>query len=238
MMCRKIIHHGESDVMDVNQVSTQTPSQTSSPGSVAGSTSKEGKDTFLKLLVAQLEHQDPLSPMEHSDFTAQLAQFSSLEQMEAINANLNSLVAAQNAVNGIQAAELIGKQVTAQGNTTQVRGGSASPLQYSLANHSAKVTIRVFDQNGQVVQTIDRVNQPAGQQSISWQGTGVDQGTLPDGNYRFEVVAIDDAGNPVQVDTLMQGRVEEVEFDSNQAYLLVGGTPVELSTVVSVKDQL
>jgi flagellar basal-body rod modification protein FlgD len=224
--------------MDINQVSTQQtpPPEASFPGSAAGSTAEAGRDTFLKLLIAQLEHQDPLSPMENMDFTAQLAQFSSLEQMEAINANLTSLVSAQTAVNGMQAADLIGKEVAGQGNTTQVRQGTASPLQYSLSNNSAKVTIRVFDQNGQLVQTIDRVNQPAGQQTVPWQGTGVDQGTLPDGNYRFEVVAEDEAGNPLQVDTFMQGRVEGVLFDANQTYLLVGGNRMELSTVVSVKD--
>jgi flagellar basal-body rod modification protein FlgD len=224
--------------MDVNHVSKQAQPVASSPlGGMGGQAAEAGKNTFLQLLVAQLEHQDPLSPMENAEFTSQLAQFSSLEQMEAMNANLTSLVAAQEAMNGVQAAALIGKDITAQGNTTQVHQGTASPLQYSLAANSAKVTINIFNQTGQLVQTIEAGNQGAGEQIVPWQGNGAEQLSLPDGVYHFEVAAADGSGNPVAVDTFMQGRVDGVEYDANQAYLLVGDNRVKLNQVVSVHDQ-
>jgi flagellar basal-body rod modification protein FlgD len=223
--------------MDVNPTSNQVQSVASSSlGSIGDSTAAEGKDTFLRLLVAQLEHQDPLSPMENAEFTAQLAQFSSLEQMEAMNASLGSLVAAQEAMNSVQAAGLIGKEITAQSNTTQVHQGTASPLRYSLAANSAKATIRIFDQTGQFVQSLEVVNQSAGEQLVPWQSTGTEQSSLPDGVYHFEVTAQDTAGNPVAVETFMQGRVDGVEYEANQAYLLVEGNRIKLDKVISVHD--
>src|SRR5918911_151771 len=93
---------------------------TASPGAAQGPTKESPKETFMKLLVAQLEHQNPLSPMDNMQFTQQLAQFTSLEQLQSMNANLSALMNAQTTTNGLQAAALIGKQVQAQANTTHV----------------------------------------------------------------------------------------------------------------------
>src|SRR5919109_3622179 len=108
-----------------------------SPGAAQGTTKESPKETFMKLLVAQLEHQNPLSPMDNMQFTQQLAQFTSLEQLQSMNANLSALMTAQTTTNGLQAATLIGKQIQAQANTTQVtKQGAATPLQYRLAADS------------------------------------------------------------------------------------------------------
>src|SRR5215468_11326488 len=120
-----------------------------SPGAAKGITKENPKETFMKLLVAQLEHQNPLSPMDNTQFTQQLAQFTSLEQLQAMNANLSALMSAQTTTNGLQASTLIGKEVRAQGNTTHVqKSGEATPLQYTLAADSAKVQIDVQDKTG------------------------------------------------------------------------------------------
>src|SRR5262245_37789594 len=104
---------------------------TASPGAAQGTAKESSKETFMKLLVAQLEHQNPLSPMDNMQFTQQLAQFTSLEQLQSMNANLSALMKAQTTTNGLQAVTLIGKQVQAQANTTQVsKQGAATPFQY------------------------------------------------------------------------------------------------------------
>src|SRR5262245_38511057 len=118
-----------------------------SPGTAQGTTKESPKETFMKLLVAQLEHQNPMSPMDNTQFTQQLAQFTSLEQLQSINANLSTLMNAQMTTNGLQAAALIGKQVQAQADTTHVpKQGGATPFQYTLAADSASVQINVLDQ--------------------------------------------------------------------------------------------
>ena len=106
--------------------------------------------------------------MDNTQFTQQLAQFTSLEQLQSMNANLSALMNTQMTTNGLQAATLIGKQVQAQANTTQVpKQGKATPFQYTLAADSASVQIDVLDKAGNTVRTITARNQKAGPQTLS-----------------------------------------------------------------------
>jgi len=230
--------------MSVSSVAGEVLSKPSSsapttayPG-VAQSTTKENpKETFMKLLVAQLEHQNPLSPMDNTQFTQQLAQFTSLEQLQSMNANLSALMHAQTTTNGLQAATLIGKQVQAQANTTHVpTQGEATPFQYTLAADSPSVQIDVLDQAGNTTRTINARNQKAGPQTLTWDGKDAAGKPLPVGDYHFQVAATDKAGKPVTVEESLQGTVEGVTYDGNQPYLIVGGNRVELSALTNIKQ--
>jgi flagellar basal-body rod modification protein FlgD len=210
---------------------------TASPGAAKGITKESPKETFMKLLVAQLEHQNPLSPMDNNQFTQQLAQFTSLEQLQSMNANLSALMQAQTTTNGLQAATLIGKQVQAQANTTHVpKQGEATPFQYTLAAASAKVQIDVLDQAGNTTRTINARDQKAGPQTLTWDGKDAVGKPLPAGNYHFQVTATDKAGKPVAVEQSLQGIVEGVTYDGNHPYLIVGGNRVELSALTNIKQ--
>lgn len=222
--------------MEVNAVPLQPASP--APGSTSPETAPDvvGKDAFLQLLVAQLEHQDPLSPMDNTEFTAQLAQFSALEQMTAINTGVQSLLASQDVASKLQATGFIGKEIQADGSSTHVRQGGASPLTYTLAEASVNTVITITNDAGQTVRTITAVNQSAGAQEIPWQGQDDLGNPLPEGTYRFTVTATDRAGAQVEVNTFLRGIVEGVEFDGNNALLMVGGNPVDLASVVSVQE--
>lgn len=228
--------------MDVRSVSGQQSSPApSTVGKTTAITAESGRDTFLRLLVAQLEHQDPLSPMENADFTAQLAQFSTLEQIEKMNTHLSSLVQAQEALNrmqtNMQAASLIGKEVKVQGNTMHVQEGKASPVSYSLAAYSPKVTIQIVNESGSIIQTLEELNKGAGEHAVP-QHSGADSlSRLPDGKYTVVVTARDGAGQPVSAQTLIQGRVDGVEYKDNRPYFLIGGNKLEFDAVVSVQAQ-
>jgi len=87
-----------------------------------------GKDDFLKMMIAQLQHQDPLNPLDGTDFTAQLAQFSSLEQLSNMNTQLETLGLYQSSLNNAQSISLIGKEVTARGNIVKVDGAASADL--------------------------------------------------------------------------------------------------------------
>jgi flagellar basal-body rod modification protein FlgD len=211
-----------------------TPAST---GAAQGTTKESPKETFMKLLVAQLEHQNPLSPMDNTQFTQQLAQFTSLEQLQSMNANLSALMNAQTTTNGLQAATLIGKQVQAQANTTQVsKQGKATPFQYKLVADSANVQINVLDQAGNTTRTINTRNQKAGPQTLTWDGKDAAGKPLPAGDYHFQVTATDKAGKPVAVEESLQGIVEGVTYDGNRPYLVVGGNRVELSALTNIKQ--
>jgi flagellar basal-body rod modification protein FlgD len=221
--------------MEVNRAATTAPAPAPALAPGATASAEESRHTFLQLLVAQMEHQDPLKPMENTEFTAQLAQFSVLEQIEAMNTNFGALLSNQEATSRIQAVDFIGKTVNAVGDTTTVQDGEAPPLRYTLSADSAQVTVRIIDAAGAVRRTIIAGQQGAGQHIVPWHGLDELGHTLPEGTYRFTVTAADAAGNPVDAEMLTQGMVEGVEYVDNQVYLVVGGSRVDLSSVLSVR---
>jgi len=219
--------------MQVSNISGQASSSVSSTSEKNKNATKE---TFLRLLIAQLEHQNPLSPVQGAEFTAQLAQFSTLEQLQTMNANLDTLVAAQEQMKGLRAADLLGKNIKAQGNTVSLRQGKTSPLQYALNADSARVTISILDNAGNLVRTIEKLGQKAGEQSGSWDGKNAQGASLPDGEYRFVVLAKDSTGNSVGAETFLQGQVEGVDYVEGHPSLLVGGRRVDLAALSSIRQ--
>src|SRR5512143_1369392 len=107
--------------MAVDSISAATG--TSASSTIAAASKAMGKDAFLKLLITQLQHQDPLNPADSTEFTSQLAQFSSLEQLSNVNDNLTTLKLYQASINNAQAVSFIGKDIVAKGKTLQVTSG-------------------------------------------------------------------------------------------------------------------
>lgn len=195
-----------------------------------------GKDDFLKLLVTQIKNQDPLNPMDNTAFTAQMAQFSSLEQLMNVNTNLNSLLTASNSATSVQAMSLIGKEVTASGQNVEVKNGSASAVTFDLASNANSVSIQVEDSNGNVVRTINSGARNSGSQSITWDGKDDNGKTLSDGLYKYSVTAKDVNGADVNVTTYSKGVVDSVTFDGGTAYLHIGDAKYMLSEVTAVSN--
>jgi flagellar basal-body rod modification protein FlgD len=228
--------------MEVHTVSGQKqPLSSPTAGNALTKSAEAGRDTFLRLLVAQLEHQNPLSPMENADFTAQLAQFSTLEQIEAMNKNLASLVDAQKALNttqaSMQAASLIGKEVQVRQETMQIKNGTWSPLAYTLPSNALEVTINILDQAGQLRQSLQKVNLAAGEQPVPRYNDDTQVAQLPDGTYRVVVTARDAIGQTLTLPTVQQGRVEGVAYADNQAHFLMGGRHVAFSDIVGIRER-
>jgi flagellar basal-body rod modification protein FlgD len=111
--------------MNVTALNSATAASSSVPN--AASQKTVGKDEFLRLFVTQLKFQDPLSPMDSTGFTTQLAQFSSLEQLTNLNDGMRSLLLSQNSLQNALSASLIGKQVGFHG---QDASGSDGPIRY------------------------------------------------------------------------------------------------------------
>lgn len=196
-----------------------------------------GKETFLKLLVAQLENQDPLSPMDNLEFTSQLAQFSSLEQLTDINKNIESLQAYQSTTNNAQAVSLIDKVITASGNSISVNNGTADEIMFELEGNAAGIIVSIYDSADNLINIIRGGNQNGGMNKVAWDGTDNAGKTVPDGLYTFEVLAADVNQDPVEVKTFLTGNVDRVIFKNNTPYLLTGNSEVPLENVVSVSKK-
>jgi len=189
-----------------------------------------GKDEFFKMLIAQLQNQDPLNPMDGTDFTAQLAQFSSLEQLTNVNSNLEAVTAYQKLMSGVQAVSLIGKEITAEGNTVKASGSSVD-ITYNLPEDVSEGTVSIYKTDGTFVETIKFENQGEGINSVSWDCSSVEEGI-----YTFEVSATNAAGDSVAVDTLVKGEVTGVNFLNGQSYVIVDDAEIPFLSVISIKD--
>lgn len=210
---------------------TAVQTTTASTASTTTSSAKNvlGKDDFLKMMIAQLKHQDPLNPMDGTAFTAQLAQFSSLEQLQNINTQLTAFTKQQQSLGNTQAVNLIGREVLAKGDTIRAEGKPVT-VSYSLNADAAQGVVRIYNADGGLVDAIAFRNQKQGMNTLTW--------TPPNSasaSYTFEVSAADAAGNSVGADAMVQGEVTGVSFRDGVTYLSVGGREISYADVVSVK---
>lgn len=231
--------------MAVSATSTQTSSataatsgQVASASSAAASKGKGpmGQSEFLKLLVTQMKNQDPTNPMDNQQLTAQMAQFSSLEQLMNINTGLSSLLSASNSTTSAQALSLIGKEVTVQGHNTYVTGGKGADISMGLSGNASSVTVTIEDQNGNVVRKITTGGMQAGPQSLKWDGNSDAGSPLPDGIYSYSVDAKDVSGKTMDVTTYAKGIATTISFDKGVAYVHIGDLKFMLSEIVQVND--
>jgi len=194
-----------------------------------------GKEEFLRLLVTQMQFQDPLKPMENTEFTAQLAQFSSLDQLSGINEGVKAFSDAQDGMNRGQAVNFIGKEVKASGNKVYAGGGaSPSVIGYSLNKDVSGITVNIYDQEGKDVRTIEIDPQGAGVHSVEWDGKNNLGETVSQGEYTFSVTAKDAEGKSFDTLTNIAGVVTGVSFEAGTSYLLVSGIRVPLDHVTEV----
>ncbi|MCK5165189.1 MAG: flagellar hook capping protein [Desulfobacula sp.] len=205
-----------------------------------GKTQKEealGRDSFLTMLVAQLQHQDPLNPMDGSDFSAQLAQFSQLEQLINLNDSMDSLGKSLSQNSEGDVVGYIGKQVTGDVDIMNVDKGTVSGGFYNLAQ-PADIMITVADADGKTIKILYEGQQNAGSHIISWDGTDNSGNAVADGSYKYTVMANAGYGY-TQVPSSVTGKVEGVAYNDGKPYLVVQGVlldPKSLTAVVDAED--
>lgn len=201
----------------------------------SGTRLAEDFDDFLVLLTTQLQAQDPLDPMDSSDFTQQLVQFTGVEQQIQANKNLES-IAALVAFNGMTAAvSFLGKDVTVNQDTANLQEGSAVWV-YELAADARQTRLQIVDLNGSVVRTLDGPID-AGLHGFVWDGLDDSGLQMPDGPYQLRVNATNVLDEPVPTDVYMRNRVDNIEMIGGEALLSVNGFRVPMTSVLSVADQ-
>jgi flagellar basal-body rod modification protein FlgD len=216
----------------LSEASTAAPS--SSLNGLTGQKEVVDKQDFLMLLVTQLKNQDPLSPMDGTEFTAQLAQFSALEQLQSINAKMDQFVATHGMAPNGAAIDYIGKTVTVDGQTVTIEAGKAADIVYSLSGDASQTILTISDATGQVVRSMSVGALSAGQQTTSWDGNDDNGQPLPAGSYQVRVDAIDALGRPVGTSGSVTARVTGVSFENGITTLLAGDKKLPLGSVTKV----
>jgi len=192
------------------------------------------KDDFLTLLVTQLMNQDPLNPMDNTEFTAQLTQFSSLEELQNVNTNLEMLKLSQQAIHNTQALEMIGRNIAASGDSVTLADGTADIFYYEIEDDAADVNIYLYDSAGNLVFSEALGEVSAGLYSYLWDGTDTEGAAVADGTYTAVIMAADAEGNNLDTDIYVLGTVAGVVFEGGSPQLVIGDRQVDFNEINEV----
>lgn len=211
-------------------------SGSSSTSALSGSraTIAENFDTFLSILTTQLKNQNPLDPLDTNQFTQQLVQFTGVEQQLKTNEFLEALLLNTQTSYRADAVSYIGKEVTASGETAELKDGGAY-WAYNAESNVANATVTIKNAAGSVVYT-ETGSLNAGPGAFLWDGVGSDGNTQPDGVYTVDIKGTNLAGNTVKISTSSVGVVTAVDFSGSEPMLTVGKNKVALSDVTSIRQ--
>jgi flagellar basal-body rod modification protein FlgD len=186
---------------------------------------------FLSLLTTQMKNQSPLDPMDANQFTSQLVQYSSVEQLIKMNANFENMKTSLESSNLANLVNYVGTSVTVNASTKPIANGK---IDWTVnAAKSGTATITVKDANGKVILTkTDSLT--AGDNTFSWNGKGDDGKTYTDGSYTISVNARTSAGAAIKTTTDVNGKVDSLEWADGVPYLSIGGTQYPTSAVVKI----
>ncbi|HVZ08746.1 flagellar hook assembly protein FlgD [Rhodopila sp.] len=220
---------------------TTTGSATSAASSASSAITQTGTtaltsltsnfNDFLTMLMTQLQHQDPTQPMDASQFTSELVQFSSVEQQIATNTNLTQLITLTQASQIEQSSDMIGKKATVSSSQLVLQNGSA---QVNFTTPSATpVVVSVYNSAGTQIQSSSFTSN-AGANTWTWDGKAANGVTQPDGAYKVAVSSVGSDGSTSAVSYTVTGTVTSVQNNDGTVTLQMGGLSVPFSSVQSV----
>ena len=219
-----------------------SPIPTDSRGNpiATGSQQQLGRNDFLQLLVTKLRYQDPLDPASDEDFIAQLAQFSSLEQMEKIATGIESSTQwdflQMQSINNMMAANLIGKEVKADYSGLYLQSDGDVTINFSMDEYADQVRFIITNDAGETVANFTRDSLGSGSHSVDWDGRDTLGNRVPEGFYAVEVVATDGSGQEFSPSMSMVGIVEAITYRDGGAYLRVNGSDIALGEISAVGE--
>ncbi|MQQ99463.1 flagellar hook assembly protein FlgD [Glaciimonas soli] len=210
-----------------------------STGGVSGNgTGSASEKQFLKLMITQMQNQDPLNPLDNAQLTSQLAQMATVSGVEELNGRFGDMLAQDGFTQALQASNLIGKEVLVPGsdvklgelggkdddvNAKSSEGKREVKFGLNLDGAADGVVVKITNDKGEVVRTIDRGALPAGVDNMVWNGLGDDGQPLPSGDYKIAVTATN-AGSKVEAAALKYAKVDGVSFDNKGVWLDLAGS--------------
>lgn len=205
-------------------------------GFVGSKTNNEEVDEqmFLQLLTAQLQHQDPLNPQSDTEFVAQLATFSQLEQQRITNDTLKAISLYEQSINNTSALQIVGKEVKIQDNSLEHTEGKSHEFYYDSDSQASRVTVEIVGDKGQVMFSTTQVGAPDGEQTFNWNGLDNEGEPVKDGNYRVRVLLEDNEGKSFPTNVYQRKLVEGISYQGGSVYLLMDGESMPVENVVEV----
>jgi flagellar basal-body rod modification protein FlgD len=199
-----------------------------------------GKDDFLRIMITQMKHQDPTNPFKAEQMATEMAQFTSVEQMQNMNQTLNKLVTANQPLERMAMTNLIGKTVTVdRGRFPHVEGQNDS-LSYALSRDASDVKLTLVSAAGEVVFEKNLGAQKAGENTYSWDGMKTNGLPNKSGDFIMKIEAHDDRGGTIQTGSQAQARVIGLSFEGNEPVLLIGDAQrqekVTMKNIVRIED--
>lgn len=218
--------------------STSTQSTTSGLSGLSGAGGTMGKDQFVKLLVAQMTHQDPMNPQDSSQMAAQLAQFSSVEQLMNISSKLDAQSSGSagmlDALDRNAALGMIGRSVTAVSDQIAVSSHSTSTVQVDVPTAGAAVRVTVLDAKGNALTTADQGVLSGGRQTLNLAPA---LKSLPNGTYTIKVDQIGTDGKAISLSPIQTFDIDGLRFGTNGAVLTSGSRSVPIGNVIGVASK-
>ncbi|ONH57239.1 flagellar basal-body rod modification protein FlgD [Pseudomonas cedrina] len=197
-----------------------------------------GKDAFLQLLVTQLKNQNPLSPQDNGAFVAQLAQFSSLEGINTLNDSVNNISSNFSSSQALQASSLVGRSIITQTDKTLVDTSKSMTGSVAVPAATGNVSIKITDKDGNVVRTLELVDQNAGNSDFIWDGKNEKGEVAPAGTYTFNATTKNDKGDAVALATSLPATVTSVTLSKTGGEMLLnlagGMGSVKLSQIQTI----
>jgi flagellar basal-body rod modification protein FlgD len=201
------------------------PIDTSNLGTTPGSTTGTGtknnmdpaasQDRFLKLLVAQLNNQDPLNPMDNAQMTTQMAQINTVSGIQELNATLKGMATQFSSLTALQGTSLIGREALLPGEALTFKNGQGKAA-FSLEGKATDVKVDIMGTNGEVIETIEMGALNGGLHGFNWEAEGIDPATVKG----FQVRAYSGAERVDSV-SLQRLSVDSVSFSGGSIYMLL-----------------
>jgi flagellar basal-body rod modification protein FlgD len=219
--------------MDVQSTGSTTTTTAANSTQTAQSQLMGNYNSFLLLLTTQLKNQDPLAPLDATQFVSQLSQLATVEQAIAGNQRLDKIVSALGASATLSNVSLIGHPVEVEDKNAEVKDGTMS-MTYKLDAGAEQAVMTIRDQSGTII-GVQPIDTQAGEHSFSWDGTDSHGDQVDDGIYNFAVSAVDSDGKPVTGHSYVNATVTRVETTSDGSTLVLSnGSKVAPSAVLAV----
>ena len=198
---------------------------------------KLGKDDFMKLLMAQVTHQDPLNPMDSKGMMDQLTGMGSLEQLVNLNQAMGQLHETQRDAMRASTFAFLDKDVAIRGGGVPLSAGQAPGLQFSIPRDAEAVTVNILSPAGLPVRKLELGPQGPGNHAVTWDGLDDSGQRLPDGFYRYTVAANAADEEALPVDLYVRGKVSGVSFDHGRPKLTVNGEQIDVRDVIEMSNR-
>ena len=190
---------------------------------------------FMNLFITQLQHQDPMKPMDSYEMASQLAQFSNMEATLKMSNNMEELLAYQTSQNNLQLLTLLDNEVQVGGNVIGVNEGVASAGDFTIFEEVDTCVVEIYDAGGHLIDIMDMGKSNAGTYALEWDGNDMQGEPVPDGAYSFRVKGYTATGSQADVEYRVQGTVTGINYESGTALLTLDNfVAADVGSVLSV----